>query len=72
MSELVPFVCPKHGPVLEAVPGARVEHSCGEECAPEGVSLAEHKRRYQDTRRQRKYRDKRSVKALVREVAVSR
>jgi len=66
--ELVAFICPVHGWVLDTVSRARVECGrCQQEIAPEGVDLEDHKRRYQDTRRQRKYRDKRLTKVQVRE-----
>ncbi len=43
MSEIVPFTCPQHGWVLDALASSRVECKCGEEAAPEGRTPDEHR-----------------------------
>jgi hypothetical protein len=76
VSDPVTFVCPKCGPVLEALPGSLVTCGrCGGAAAPAGVDPSTHRRRVQDARRSRRLRrskrDGGAAKAQVSGLPVS-
>lgn len=56
MSDVVTFICPECGPVLDALPGSLVECACGRDAAPAGTDSRTHRRRVQDARRSRRLR----------------
>jgi hypothetical protein len=59
-TDLVPFVCPKHGRIGGEYPAsALVEHDhihCGQECAPEGETPREHRKKVATRRRVARHR----------------
>jgi hypothetical protein len=58
MAALVMFSCPECGPRLAAPGTVRVECRCGQECAPAGVTVSQHRRRWSDRRRQQTARNR--------------
>lgn len=66
LEEVVWHSCPKHGRVMQASTLVMIEHGypkgnttrCGELCAPEGSTPAEHRSRYLARARQTRHRAK--------------